>query len=130
MVEDRQLVAPLSSTDVAELAEEWGLHPELALRCALLWFECKRAGFTVGLESGWRSTDLQRRLYQAWLDRGKRGLPAAPPGRSKHERTPAEATDWRIPPGHVHDFGAIAERVGLKWGGRFSTPDPVHVELP
>jgi len=28
------------------------------------------------------------------------------------------------------EAGKIGESVGLKWGGRFSTPDPPHFELP
>jgi len=57
------------------------------------------------------------------------GLPAAPPGRSKHER--GRAVDIVFYPA---DFAPVAgevwEALGGLWGGRFKAYDPVHFEDP
>ena len=34
------------------------------------------------------------------------------------------------PIGAILDFILQCEAIGLRWGGRFSTPDPVHFDLP
>lgn len=71
-----------------------------------------------------RSPEHQELLHQA--DPTK----AVPAGRSKHEigfaydaSGPRTSDEWDV-------FGAEAEKLGLKWGGRFRTREPWHVELP
>lgn len=73
-----------------------------------------------------RSSSEQAALYRT---ASKRGLPAAPPGRSKHER--GRAVDIVFSP---RDFAPVAgevwEALGGRWGGRFKQYDPVHFEDP
>ncbi len=82
-------------------------------------------GIGVRIESTYRSSAVQARLYKAWLARGKQGLPAAPPGQSFHEFGLAIdiSTD---PPDALERVGEIAEDFGLRWGGFFD--DPVHID--
>jgi hypothetical protein len=79
-----------------------------------------------------RSREKQQRLYDAWLARGKTGLPAAPPGKSKHEQ--GLAFDVAIPGGGSPEewqrLGRLGKSMGLRWGGDFSRADPVHFEIP
>ena len=83
-------------------------------------------GLPFLLLSGLRSRSQQAAL----ADDPNRATPAAAPGNSKHEVGAAydlvrqsSAVESRV--------GALAEALGLKWGGRFApTPDPNHFELP
>lgn len=84
------------------------------------------AGLPFTLISGLRSRSQQAALASD----ATRTTPAAPAGNSKHEvgaaydvaRQSAD-TEARV--------GALAETLGLRWGGRFQPkPDPNHFELP
>lgn len=91
--------------------------------------EAARAGIRVQFVSGYRSTAKQAALYKAWLRRGKKGYTVAPPGRSFHNY--GLAVDFfTIPRGatSLRTVGLIAERHGLRWGGRFNPPDPIHLD--
>lgn len=73
-----------------------------------------------------RSTSEQAALFRTAK---QRGLPAAPPGRSKHER--GRAVDIVFtPPDFAPVAGEVWEALGGKWGGRFKAYDPVHFEDP
>lgn len=72
-----------------------------------------------------RSRAEQTRLYNAYLARGRTGLPAAPPGSSAHEY--GYAMDMIVSP-----YEDLAE-VGAYWtslGGIWHASDPVHFEYP
>jgi lambda family phage tail tape measure protein len=89
-------------------------------------------GIDLKVTSLVRSRDEQQRLYDAWLARGKTGLPAAPPGTSKHEQ--GLAFDVSIQGGGSPEqwqrLGQVGKSMGLRWGGDFSRADPVHFEIP
>jgi hypothetical protein len=85
--------------------------------------DCSRAGIRVVVTSTDRSAASQRRLYEAWLARGRTGLPAAPPGSSTHEY--GVAFDATYPRARTDEVVAIAERHGLVW---FGPKDWVHFD--
>ena len=79
--------------------------------------------FTV--TSATRTSAKQQQLYEAWLARGKTGLPAAPPGTSTHEY--GLAVD--LVPGRSEDLPflvEIAKCAGFVWAGQ---SDPVHFDV-
>lgn len=85
-----------------------GLHPDLRRRIRALR---AAAPFPIGITSGYRSSERQRQLWEAWQRRDPGANPANRPGTSKHERTlngqpAAEAVDldfpgWRGSPEHT-----------------------------
>lgn len=80
----------------------------------------------VTITSTRRSSAEQAALYRT---ASKRGLPAAPPGRSKHEY--GRAVDMVFSPASFAPVaGEVWEALGGKWGGRFRQYDPVHFEDP
>lgn len=102
-----------------------GLENEVADRVLALWSLALQQGISITLTSAFRTGQRQRELYNAWLARGRRGLPAAFPGTSTHEyglavdlTTPREADYPRL--------GRLAECVGLKWAG---PRDKVHFDV-
>lgn len=96
--------------DFAELVLEWA---------DLLGAE----GIQIRLTSGFRSIQQQRGLHARL---GRRGLAAAP-GRSFHNYGLALDFVTRNPRDQTR-AGALAESLGLRWGGRFRPPDPVHID--
>lgn len=81
------------------------------------------AGVTVTVTSTRRSLDEQQRLYDRWLA-GQSKYPAAPPGTSTHGA--GLAFDLHLNPPLYDIAGAIWERMGLTWGGRFN--DKIHFD--
>ncbi len=102
---------------------------ELARRVRALASTLAQKGIALRVTSGRRSTAQQAVLY---ANRAHNSNPVARPGTSKHEQgyavdlVPAGARSAVI----EQIIGEEGERQGLKWGGRFSKPDPVHFELP
>lgn len=99
------------------------------VRAFLSWLDEIGVPYTV--TSTRRSYEEQRRLYEDWLARGKRGLPAAPPGQSTHEL--GYAMDLYIDPTLRDEGGSILSQVGryadcfgLKWAGAH---DRVHFDV-
>ncbi len=81
------------------------------------------AGIQITLTSGYRGLQEQRRLFARL---GRRGL-AAQPGRSYHNY--GLALDFLTTPRAAQaQAGRLAESLGLRWGGRFHPPDPVHID--
>lgn len=70
-----------------------------------------------------RSRRQQARLYRRFLA-GQSRFPAAPPGQSLHEQ--GRAFDIYADDETLRRLGAIWERAGGTWGGRFG--DPIHFE--
>lgn len=70
-----------------------------------------------------RSRTEQSRLYRRFLQ-GQSKFPVAPPGRSKHEV--GLAFDVVARPETLRAAGALWEKWGGRWGGRFN--DPIHFE--
>jgi hypothetical protein len=81
-------------------------------------------GGTIQVISGYRSYEKQAALY---ANRASNRNPVARPGTSKHEQ--GLAVDLRISGVATDTVGMLGESLGLKWGGRFSKPDPGHFEL-
>jgi hypothetical protein len=77
-------------------------------------------GNMLTVNSAFRDSEKQKELYDAWIARGKTGMPVAPPGRSSHET--GQAVD--IEQGK-NDRQAIS---ALNAAGLFQTVanDPVH----
>jgi LAS superfamily LD-carboxypeptidase LdcB len=101
------------------------LLPQLARGLAFLQAVARANGHGLVVTSTRRSRTQQRRLYADYLA-GKSKYPAAPPGSSAHEL--GRAFDAVIEPRAWQDtYGALWERMGGRWGGRFG--DPVHFEV-
>lgn len=111
------------------------LDPDLVERIQVLLSWTSWAGYPLRVSSAYRSREKQQALYDAWKS-GRSQLPAAPPGSSAHERGLAVDLVWvrgglqEPVEGAWETLGGVAEEyLGLRWGGRFRTPDRVHFEL-
>jgi hypothetical protein len=103
-----------------------GLNPSIRPVARRFVEFLRMAGLKPVVRSVYRSTKDQTRLYQRWLA-GLSRFPAAPPGRSSHEKRLAfdiSVNDPRM----LDQAGPIWERLGpgFVWGGRFK--DPIHFE--
>jgi hypothetical protein len=101
-----------------------GVAPELASRVRAMASVLAGRGITIRVVSGYRSTAQQAVLY---ANRASNSNPVAAPGTSLHERGRAVDLTWSG--GTASQVGAVGESFGLRWGGRFSRPDPGHFEL-
>ena len=97
------------------------LNPEFSRRFYALLTAASAEGIDIWVTSGYRSRAHQKRLYDRWKA-GKSRLPAAPPGKSNHER--GRAAD--LVASDLQRVVAIARKLGLRWAGE---KDPVHFEL-
>src|SRR5437879_4301625 len=97
---------------------DWRLIP------AASWFvrALERAGIQVTVTSARRDLDEQEQLYDCFRRTGcsncRRGpgcFPAAPPGRSFHDK--GVAFDLHLSPPRYAEAGALWERLGGTWGG-------------
>jgi peptidoglycan L-alanyl-D-glutamate endopeptidase CwlK len=134
------------------------LHPDLRDRVVLLLEQAKAHGILLVVVQGFRSMEEQALIYAKGRTRpgepcrhlmpprvrdvGKcrehpfgATVTNAPPGHSWHEagravdlafRTGSKGVSWTGP---WESVGAMAEAVGLQWGGRWKSPDRPHVEL-
>jgi len=89
---------------------------------AMLKDELAQHGIRVSPTSGWRSFAEQVAVF-----RRKGPKLAAKPGKSFHNY--GFALDVSIQPQDWATFGRVAEGLGFRWGGRFSRPEPWHVDL-
>jgi len=102
-----------------------GLHPFVRERVEAALAGARARGINVRITSLLRSTANQRRLYNAWIARGRTGLPAAPPGTSTHEF--GYAIDLVVTPSsRLREFSCLMEAAGMKWAG---ARDPVHFDV-
>lgn len=101
-----------------------GLAADAAYGYAALMWWGEHYGITAArITSGNRTIEEQRRL---WRNRHRNPYPVARPGTSRHHGGRA----FDLPSSARHDiYSAWAHLVGLKWGGTFGTPDPIHYEL-
>jgi len=84
----------------------------------------ERAGVSVTVTSTRRDLDQQARLYAAYKA-GRSKYPAAPPGQSTHGL--GIAFDLHLDPPVYAAAGALWERIGGTWGGRFD--DEIHFDF-
>lgn len=85
----------------------------------------RRHGLAPVVTSAYRSYAQQDLLYRRYLA-GHSSLPAAPPGRSKHQL--GLAVDVDIPTDRR--WLSAAGALWRSWGGRWFESDPVHFEAP
>ena len=84
----------------------------------------ERAGVRVTVTSARRDSATQARLYAAYKA-GRSKYPAAPPGHSTHAL--GIAFDLSLNPPVYDQAGALWERLGFTWGGRFD--DRIHFDF-
>lgn len=102
-----------------------GLHPAVKRGMDALIAVARANGIEVKVTSTVRSRRTQLRLYNDYLA-GRSRFPAAPPGKSKHER--GLAFDLHVrPESALTPLGELWESWGGRWGGRFR--DPIHFEV-
>lgn len=120
------------SRDVQDLAE--CMRPVAVEFCA----RCAEAGFNVLITQTRRTAEEQQALYDQGRVRPGKVVTKARPGESPHNFGLAFDVAFRVPEtgdvtwdGDWDRVGAIGERLGLVWGGRFhSFPDRPHFEWP
>lgn len=134
------LPAAFGTSDLSlKLIEKLDLLNELALKEGI--------DFSTHRTSGVRSFYRQSQMYAAYkanpvLARQRFGIVALPaaPGLSLHhgwDHGLSYAVDIALPQRETTEgqrrqarLGKLAEGVGLQWGGRFKSPDPVHFSFP
>lgn len=79
------------------------------------------------ITSGYRDLSKQRQLYERWRA-GDSGVIVRPARTSWHTEGRAIDVDRSHPNFEV--FVRMWEDSGGRWGGRFSSPDPVHFDVP
>lgn len=101
-----------------------GVEPLLAYYCEQLIALAAHYGVQLRVTSTVRTRAAQRKLYQNYIS-GRSALPAAPPGKSKHEYGQAVDMVANSSAG-LNWAGQVWRSSGLTWGG---SVDPVHFEL-
>lgn len=86
--------------------------------------DVRRRGIAIRVTSTYRDPRKQQSLYEAWIRRGKTGLPAARPGLSTHEYGVAFDASWDKR--HDATVAAVARQHGLVW---FGPGDRVHFDI-
>lgn len=104
-------------------ADELHLHPEIRRRLEWIRQASRARGLAFTLTSGYRSSASQGKLYDAWIKRGRTGLPAAPPGTSTHNY--GCGLDLVMNRGRLEDLVPLAAHAGLIWAG---VRDLVHFD--
>lgn len=101
-------------------------HRAASAYATLTWWGEHYGIPTPEIVSGKRDAEYQKELRARW-DRGDRaGLVVRPALDSHHTR--GEAFDLRRVAG-LATLGWLAPHAGLRWGGNFKEPDPVHFDL-
>lgn len=116
------------------------IRPELREKLSRLMDAAeKELALRTWVSDGYRSEETQAKLYQDAKDpvTGALRWRVSPPGSSRHALGGAFdlhiVGDTGLTDPRYSQLGALGERLGLKWGGRFSRqdalPDPYHFEL-
>jgi len=115
------------------LRDTWGLNRDFAMKVSLFLLYSSIFGNGWTINSGFRDPKKQNAMRVAW-DRGDRGgMIVRPALRSKHSITGwlgspnSQAIDIRFKDPAI--AGNWSRFFGLKWGGNFNSPDPVHFYL-
>lgn len=106
-----------------------GLDQETALVYAILaWnYEVFAQESAPRITSGRRSFAHQLTLRERWIRGDRRGLVVKPALHSQH--TLGRAFDIERKRRAIAAFAGWAPRLGIRWGGNFTNPDPVHFDL-
>lgn len=111
--------------DIAELT------PLAQKACNLFMAKCKAAGYDIFITETYRSQERQNYLYS--LGRTRPGNIVTWTKNSRH--TNRRAWDIATRGGNLYDesvlrkCGEIAKKLGITWGGTWSTPDTPHFEI-
>jgi len=110
--------------------KQWGLNAEFAIRLSVFMLYMVLMGNMPTVNSGFRSPKKQAELRRRWDAGDRTGIVARPAKRSKHSNTgflgEPDATGVDISFDAQDLAGQYAHFFGLKWGGKFKRPDPVH----
>lgn len=118
-----------------------GIEPELAfyVRQAAQIISDQAPGLSLRVVSGYRSPKRQAQLLASWNAGDRRGLVAKPAVRSAHSEGRAVDLGWvwngrgiavsDVPIEYWDFLASLFEPVGVRWGGRFRSPDLPHFEL-
>lgn len=112
------------------------LHPDLQPLAIKLLHAAAAAGMPILITETLRSRERQAELYAQGRTAPGKIVTRARPGESRHETGRAfdvafHGADGRPTwDGPWEDLGALAESIGLAWGGRWKRPDRPHIELP
>lgn len=80
--------------------------------------------------SGFRSPDRQRAMLTRWNNGDRWGLAAKPACSSWHMVGRAWDVERHVEAFPWYRFLLESYFPDVRWGGRFSSPDPVHFDLP
>lgn len=100
-----------------------GMQPEAAQSLARAMDEIRSRGIPINLNSGFRSPEQQKALYEKYLA-GKNPYHVDPPGQSPHQQ--GTAADLGIAPAHRDAANAILAKHGWTWNG---PSDEVHYDF-
>ena len=115
----------------AWLAENWGLYWQLAGIVAISQAVAYvQTGRIVRVVSGYRDPARQRRLQNLWDSGNRTGLVARPADRSWHMQGLAIDVSRRDREAFTAFRNSMEQFQGIRWGGNFRTPDPVHFDMP
>lgn len=107
----------------------WGLQEPLASMVAgAQTYIQQHGGEPVRITSGYRDPRRQRLLQARWDAGNRAGLVARPASRSWHMQGLAVDVSTRSPNFPV--FRWLMIHWGARWGGNFSSYDPVHFDTP
>ncbi len=111
------------------LQQYWGLQESFAMYVggAQAYIQ-SRGGIAVPIVSGLRSARYQRALQERWDAGHRRGLVSRPASRSWHMQ--GLAVDVMTNHPNFPAFRWLMLHWGNRWGGNFSSYDPVHFDRP
>lgn len=125
--------------DACEIAEKWGLAPHVADMLVLLELKAEQEFRDIRIPwlrwpglfivSGYRSPQLNKEVGGAknsfHLNTDASGCPLSLAVDLRVGQVPGVSTFelWAI-------LGGMWQRLGGRWGGSFSTPDPNHFDVP
>ena len=124
---------PTSVSEWSGFLSRWGMETDVSVRAlALGWYAHQLLGVRLVIISGFRDPARQTALRRQW-DAGCRsacGIAVRPAERSAHSDRIAFDVTATVPPTPAQwvRIGEIGEALGLRWGGRFSTPDRPHFD--
>jgi peptidoglycan LD-endopeptidase CwlK len=120
-----------------------GVHPRLVEAIETLLSQMATIGYPMFVAQGLRTAKQQAELYaQGRTTKGPRVTNANGVTTKSNHQAKADGYGWAVDLAFVShepfadehpwlEMGMRAERLGLKWGGRWkSFPDRPHIELP
>jgi hypothetical protein len=123
-VDTRPPGTPVSGSGIGRSQDLEGMDPAAAAAASNWLKDVRDHGHSYTVTSTYRSTAEQTKLYDAWIARGKTGLPAAPPGHSNHQSGKAIDVSFDNQSGLSY-AASVAPKYGFKWLG---LKDHVHFD--